>query len=82
MFSCVACIGSLLCSQPKVQMYSPYERVKDRRSFGERREVFKGLTILEEAVPGSAPSGFAPGAAPAEGGEGAAAPAAEAPPAN
>ena len=64
-------------------MYSPYERVKDRRSFGERQEVFKGLTILEEAVPGSAPTGFAPGAAaPAEGGEGAAAPAADAPPAN
>ena len=59
-------------------MYSPYERVKDRRSFGERREVFKGLTILEEALPGAAPTGFAPAA----GGEAPAAPAADAPPAN
>lgn len=59
-------------------MYSPYERVKDRRSFGERKEVFKGQTILEELVPGQAPSGFsAGGAAPAEG-----APAEDAPPAN
>ena len=82
-FSCVACTGSMVCSQPKVQLYSSYERVKDCRSFGERRVEFKGLTILEEVVPGAAPSGFAFGAAaPAEGDEAAAAPAADAPPAN
>uniref|UniRef100_A0A1I8GLH8 Vicilin-like seed storage protein At2g18540 n=1 Tax=Macrostomum lignano TaxID=282301 RepID=A0A1I8GLH8_9PLAT len=29
-------------SAPKIIMYSQYERVKDRRDFGERQELFKG----------------------------------------
>ncbi|VEL20058.1 unnamed protein product [Protopolystoma xenopodis] len=33
---------------PKIVMYSEYERVKDHRSFGDRRTVFSGPLYMDE----------------------------------
>ena len=39
-----------LYSQPKISLFSPFERVNDRRTLAERREVFNGKHVHVEYV--------------------------------
>ena len=34
--------------QPKISLFSPFERVNDRRTLAERRQLFLGQTLIEE----------------------------------
>jgi hypothetical protein len=34
--------------QPKISLFSPFERVNDRRTLAERREMFNGKQIVED----------------------------------